>query len=194
MCAADDATEGTARSGTVRSGTARSGTVRSDTAPGSVAEALRLAGGSVDFLNAAAVSDLDGPGCGEALVGLSLLQARLAAARVRLLRRFGAVSGHDADGHGSASAWLTARAGLTRKAAGSQVRQMRRLGERPRLEAALAGAVLTESQADEVAEWTRKLPGEMRAATDEIIVAAAAAGAPLEDLAVIAAAAIERHR
>src|ERR1700722_2300954 len=171
MCAADDATEGTARSGTVRSGTVRSGTVRSgtvrpDPAPGSVAEALRLAGASVDFLNAAAVSDLDGPGCGEALVGLSLLQARLAAARVRLLRRFGAGNGHDADGHGSASAWLTARAGLTRKAARSQVRQMRRLGERPHLEAAMAGAVLTESQQDEAGGFILTSPRELRAAPD----------------------------
>src|SRR3984957_314573 len=195
MCAVDDAPGGGAgQTSTGQSGTVPANTVPANTVPASVAEALRLADASLDFLNTAAVSDLDGPGCGEALVGLSLLQGRLAAARVLLLRRFGAVNGHDADGHGSASAWLTARAGLTRKAARSQVRQMRRLGERPRLEAALAGAVLTESQADEVAEWTRKLPGEMRAATDEIIVAAAAAGAPLEDLAVIAAAAIERHR
>jgi hypothetical protein len=87
-----------------------------------------------------------------------------------------------------------AKAGLTRKAARSQVRQARRLGERPDLEAALAGAVLTESQADEIADWTLKLPGEMRTATDKIIVQAAEAGAPLEDLAVIAAAAIEQHR
>src|SRR3984957_2331667 len=164
MCAVDDEPAGPA--GTVRSGTVRSGTVRSDPAPGSVAEALRLAGASLDFLSSAAVSDLDGPGCGEALVGLSLLQARLAAARVRLLRRFGAGNGHDADGHGSASAWLTARAGLTRKAARSQVRQMRRLGERPHLEAAMAGAVLTESQQDEAGGFILTSPRELRAAPD----------------------------
>jgi hypothetical protein len=169
-------------------------TAPANTAPASLAEALRLLHASLDFLNSAATSDLDGPGCGEALIALSELQARLAGARVRLLRRFDALSGHDADGYGTATPWLMAKAGLTRKAARSQVRQMRRLGERPALEAAMAGAVLTESQADEVAEWTRKLPAGMRAATDEIIVRAAGAGAPLEDLAVIAAAAIERHR
>src|SRR3984957_14602727 len=174
--------------------TVQYGTVQSDPALGSVAEALRLADASLDYLNSASAEGLDGPGCGAALVALSQLQAKLAGARVRLLRRFDAVSGHDADGYATATPWLMAKAGLTRKAARAQVRQMRRLGERPRLEAALAGAVLTESQGDEVAEWTRKLPGEMRAATDEIIVAAAAAGAPLEDLAVIAAVAIERHR
>jgi hypothetical protein len=40
---------------------------------------------------------------------------------------------------------------------------MRRLGERPDLEAALARAVLTESQAGDIADWTRDLPEEMRA-------------------------------
>jgi hypothetical protein len=163
-------------------------------APGSVAEALRLAGASLDYLSSAAASDLDGPGCGEALSALSQVQAKLAGARVRVLRRFDALDGHDGDGYGSSTPWLMARAGLTRKAARSQVRQMRRLGERPALEAAMAAAVLTESQADEIAEWTRGLPDEMRAATDKIIVQAAGAGAPLEDLAVIAAAAIEQHR
>jgi hypothetical protein len=163
-------------------------------APESVAEALRLIGASLDYLNSAAAEDLDGPGCGAALVALSGVQAKLAGARVRLLRRFGAVKGHEADGYGSVSPWLMAKAGLTRKAARTQVRQARRLGERPDLEAAMARAVLSESQAGDVAEWTRHLPAEMRAATDKIIVQAAEAGAPLEDLAVIAAAAIERHR
>jgi hypothetical protein len=162
--------------------------------PASASEALRVAAASLDYLSSLAAEDLDGPGCGAALVALSQIQAKLAGARVRLLRRFDAVNGHDADGYGSATPWLMAKAGLTRKAARSQVRQMRRLGERPALEAAMADAVLTESQADEIAEWTRKLPGEIRDAVDEIIVQAAAAGAPVEDLRLIAAAAIERHR
>jgi Domain of unknown function (DUF222) len=204
MCAVDDAPDDSVRSDPDQSGPiescpavsdrVRSGPVQSNPALGSVAEALRLAGASLDFLNSASAEGLDGPGCGEALVALSDLQAKLAGARVRLLRRFDAAGGHDADGYGTVTPWLMARAGLTRKAARSQVRQMRRLGERPALEAAMAGAVLTESQADEVAEWTRKLPADLRAVTDEIIVRAAGAGAPLEDLAVIAAAAIERHR
>jgi hypothetical protein len=46
-----------------------------------------------------------------ALVALAQLQANLAGARVRLLRWFAAVKGHDADGYGSATPWLMARAG-----------------------------------------------------------------------------------
>ncbi len=163
-------------------------------APSSIAEALRLIDASLDYLNSAEAGDVDGPGCGSALVALSQLEAKLAGARVRLLRRFDAAGGHDCDGYGSATPWLMAKAGLTGKAARSQVRQMRRLSGRPDLETAMAGAVLTESQAEEIAGWTRKLPAEMRAATDKIIVRAAEAGAQLEDLAVIAAAAIEQHR
>ena len=163
-------------------------------APASAAEALRLAASSLDYLASLDTGDLDGAGCGAALAELSRLQAKLAGTRVRFLRRFDAVNGHDADGFASPTPWLMAKAGLTRKAARSQVGQMRRLGHRPDLEAAMAAAVLTESQADEIAEWTRTLPEQVRTATDKIIVAAAAAGAPLDDLAVIAAAAIEQYR
>jgi hypothetical protein len=65
----------------------------------------------LDYLNSAAALDLDGPGCGEALIALSDIQAKLAGARVRLLRRFDALDGHDADGYGSSTPWLMAKAG-----------------------------------------------------------------------------------
>src|SRR6202012_887816 len=45
-----------------------------------------------------------------------------------------------------------------------------------------------------IARWTAKLPAEMRDEADKILLQAAAAGATLEDLATIAAAAIERWR
>ncbi|MGH3282021.1 MAG: DUF222 domain-containing protein, partial [Trebonia sp.] len=164
------------------------------TVPGSVAEALRLASASMDYLLSPGAGDLDGAGCGEALAALSRVQAKLAAARVGLLRRFDAADGHDGDGYGSCTAWLAAMTGETRGAAKAQVRQMRRLGQRPDLEEAMGRAVLTESQAGDIAEWTRQLPAEMRAAADKVIVVAAEAGVATEDLAIIAAAAIEQWR
>jgi hypothetical protein len=193
MCAVDDEPGAGFSAHPVSADHAPVSGVPAGPAPASVAEALRLIDVSLDYLNSAA-GDLDGPGCGAALVAVSQVQAKLAGARVRLLRRFGAVKGYEADGYGSVSPWLAARAGLTRQAARAQVRQARCLGERPDLEAAMAAAVLTESQAGEIAGWTRQLPAGMRAATDKIIAAAAGAGASLEDLAVIAAAAIEQHR
>jgi hypothetical protein len=71
---------------------------------------------------------------------------------------------------------------------------MRQLGDRPLLGTALAGGDITESLAFTIADWTRRLPAEMRTETDRILLAAAAAGASLDDLATIAACAIEQWR
>jgi hypothetical protein len=160
-----------------------------DSAP----EALRVAGAALDYLNAAA-ADLDGAACGELLIGLGEIQAKLTAAHAGLLRRFDAADAHDADGYGSSSAWLAARAGMSKKAAKAAVRQMRQLGDRPLLGTALAAGNITDSLAFTIADWTRKLPEEMRTETDRILLQAEAAGASLDDLATIAACAIEQWR
>jgi hypothetical protein len=159
-----------------------------------VAEALRAGGEFADFLNSPAVAGLSGPACGEALTALGEIQDKLAAAYAALLRRFDAVDAHNADGYGSTSAWLAAKAQLTRKDARTAVREMRRLGERPRLEAAVAAGRITRSWALAVADWTRKLPAPMRDETDRILLEAASSGASLDDLATIAACAIESWR
>jgi hypothetical protein len=161
---------------------------------GSVAEALRLGDALADFLNSPAAAGLDGTACGEALRALGEIQGKLAAAYAALLRRFDAAGGHAADGYGSASAWLAAKGQLTKKDARAAVREMRRLGERPMLGAALTGGAITRSWALAIADWTRKLPAEMRDETDRILLGAAASGASLDDLATIAACAIERWR
>jgi hypothetical protein len=158
---------------------------------GSPAEAVVAADDALDYLAAA---ELEGPACGELLVALGQLQAKLTAAHARALRCFDAADAHDADGYGSSSAWLAAKAGMTKKAARNAVKEMRRLGERPLIDAALSAGDITESLAFTVADWTRKLPPEMRAETDRIILEAAAAGASVEDLAVIAGLAIEKWR
>ena len=160
----------------------------------SPAAALRAASAALDFVNTAGRAALDVQACGEALIVLGGIQAKLTAAHAAVLRRFDAADAHDADGYGSSSAWLSARAGMSRKAARSAVRQMRQLGERPLLGEALAGGDITDSLAFTIADWTRKLPVQMRAETDRILLDAAAAGASLDDLATIAACAIERWR
>jgi hypothetical protein len=165
-----------------------------DAAFGSVAEALRAGGAFADYLNSPAAAGIDGPRCGEALVALGEIQGKLAAAHAAFLRRFEAAGAHAGDGYGSASAWLAARGQLTRQDARAAVREMRRLGERPRLSAALAAGEITRSWALAIAGWTRKLPAEMRTETDRILLEAAAAGASLDDLATIAACAIEKWR
>jgi hypothetical protein len=157
------------------------------------ADALRLAGVAMDYLNSA-VAGLDGGACGELLIGLGEIQAKLTAAHAGLLRRFDATDAHDADGYGSSSSWLAAKAGMSKKAAKTAVRHMRQLGDRPLLDTALAAGEITDSLAFTIAGWTRRLPPQMRTETDRILLEAAASGASLEDLATIAACAIEQWR
>src|ERR1700744_64284 len=161
---------------------------------GSVADARRAGGAVPHCLTSPAAAGLDGSGCGEVLTALGEIQGKLSAAYAAFLRRFDAAGAHDADGYGSTSAWLAAKGQLTRKDARAAVREMRRLGQRPRLGAAVSAGQITRSWALAVADWTRKLPGEMREETDRILLEAAAAGASLDDLATLAACAIESWR
>src|SRR5579863_6980484 len=160
---------------------------------GSASQAVATLGAALDYLNSA-VAELDGPACGELLIALGEVQAKLTAAHAAVLRRFDAADAHDGDGYGSSSAWLAAKAQLTRKDARAAVREMRRLGERPRLDAALASGEITRSWALAIEDWTRKLPVQVRDETDGILLQAASAGASLDDLATIAACAIEAWR
>lgn len=155
--------------------------------------ALQTASVALDYLNSACVT-LEGAACGDLLIMLGEVQAKLTAAHAGLLRRFDAANAHDADGYGSSSAWLAAKAGMSKKGARSAVREMRQLGERPLLGEALAAGDITGSLAFTIADWTRKLPAGMRTETDRILLQAATSGASLDDLAVIAACAIETWR
>ena len=65
---------------------------------GSAADAVRVAGAAVDYLNSGPVAGLSGPACGELLVALGEVQGKLSAAYAGVLRRFDAANGHDADG------------------------------------------------------------------------------------------------
>ena len=161
---------------------------------GSVADALRMGDAFADYLNSPAAAALDGAACGEVLIALGGIRAKLEAAYAGFLRRFDAADAHNADGYGSSSAWLAAKAQVTRKDARAAVRRMHQFGERKHLAEALAGGDITDSWAAAIAEWTRKLPADMRDETDRILVEAAVSGACLDDLATIAACAIEQWR
>jgi hypothetical protein len=160
---------------------------------GNASQALAMAGAAMDYLNAT-IAGLDGAACGELLIALGGVRAKLTAAHAGLLRRFDAADAHDSDGYSSSSSWLAAKAGMPRQAARAAVRQMRQLGGRPLLGAALAAGDVTDSLAFTIADWTRKLPAQMRDQTDRILLEAAAAGASTDDLATIAACAIEAWR
>ena len=163
-----------------------------------------MMGAALDFLNGDFLagpggSGLDSAGLeaadlGGVLESLGGLSAKLAAARSAVLSRFDAARGHDGDGYGSSAAWLAAKGRTTRRAANAEVRRMRQFRAHPHIAAAVASGGISDSWAAELADWTQKLPAGWRQDVDKLLVDTAAAGANLEDLAVVAAAAYAKWR
>jgi len=113
--------------------------------------------------------------------------AVLAAALASMLAAYDVKDGHLADGQRSLGAWLVHMARVTRGQA-AEFRAMRALPrDHEPLLAGLRTKALTKSQALQLAKWTREIPAEFRAQAEEILVAAARAGADLRALAQICA-------
>jgi hypothetical protein len=162
------------------------------------AEALRHINTGLDHLTALAPDELEPAAVGEVLTALSNAQGRLAAVQASLLHRFDAADAHDADGYASASAWLAGRGGMTGRAAKAAVMRMRQFTGRPLLHAAVAAGPaaggISESWAQDIITWTRRLPPDLQTETDKILLDAVAVGADADDLRTIVAAAIESWR
>ena len=159
-----------------------------------VADALRMMNAGLDYLNGPGAGELDAASCGSVLRSLGEIEAKFTAAHASVLARFDAADAHDSDGYGTSAAWLMAMTDMTRADAKAKVRRMRLLRGHPAMAGALADADISKSQALAIAEWTRKLPAELRAETIRILVQAARAGASLDDLRMIAGVALERWR
>jgi hypothetical protein len=161
----------------------------------SVADALRVGHAVAGYLNSPAAADLESAARGEALEALGAITSLLGAAQNAILRRFDAGYDHDADGYASSAAWLAARNHLGRKDAIAAVRRMRLLARHPLLDAATTTGGLTISWAREIAGWTGRIDHEeLQAEADRILLDAAAAGAGLDDLKLLAQAAYEAWR
>jgi len=162
-------------------------------APASVAEALRMANASMDYLNSRAADDLDPAGTGPVLMSLGEIQAKFTAAHATVLSRFDAGYAHDADGYGTSARWLEAMARMAPRDARAAVGQMRSLGRHQYLAEALAAGGISASWAAQILKWIKKLPVQLRhddeavAGIVEILVRAAASGASLEDLEALLA-------
>src|SRR5580704_700028 len=161
---------------------------------GSVAEALRVANATMDYLNGPGAADLDPAACGAVLRSLAAVQAKFTAAHAAVLARLDAAGAHDSDGYGTSAAWLMAMTDMTRPDARAEVRRMRLLRGHAALTGALAAGDISKSWALAIADWTKKLPAELRAETVKILVQAAEAGASLDDLRMIAGVALEKWR
>jgi Domain of unknown function (DUF222) len=117
---------------------------------------------------------------------LQRAQSKLTAINASVLAAFAAQSGYEPDAHRSAMAWLTNRTRISRGAAAGAVGWQRRLARHGVIAAAMAGGHISESWAKDIATWTDPLPPSDRDAADQILLEAAAAGVPLEDLKALA--------
>ena len=119
---------------------------------------------------------------------LEQVDAMGAAARGRLLEVFDAQDGSVADGQRTTRTWLVHCTRVTRgQAAEHRAVQAVARQHQVLLDALAEGHVLTKSEALQLAKWTRPIPDEYRAQAEEILVAAARAGADLRSLAAICA-------
>ncbi len=170
-----------------------------DTAPtppafASVGEAMGMAHAALSYLAAADAARLGDEAQAECLRGLERAGAIVTAARAWFLAAFTAGKGYSADADYSARAWLMHRTGITRGAAAAHTAWANRAATHPRVLAALAADDLSESYGRAICTWTGTLPQKFRDESDELLIAAAAAGLGLRDLAALFAEMYERAR
>src|SRR5260370_11733318 len=96
------------------------------------------------------------------------------AARVSVLRAFGATGGYEDDGQGWAKTWLRWQTQITGGAAAAAMAWMRRLSAHPAVRDALAAAAISAPFARQICDWSDLLPEAVRGDADAILLAAAA--------------------
>jgi len=158
------------------------------TGPGSAGEALGIVESLLRFLAGEDAAELPPAVLAEVLRAMERVDAVNAAVRGRYLEAFDAKDGAVADGQRTARAWLVHVTGITRgQAAEHKAVQALARSHQPLLAALAEGYVITKSVALQLAKWTRAIPAEFRDKAEEILVAAARAGADLRALATICA-------
>jgi len=154
----------------------------------SATEAAKTARAALGFLAAADPTRLVTDEQAQCLQILEQVTSMTTAARALVLGAFTGSRGYCEDGDYSPRSWLIHRTRVTKGAAAAHTAWARRADAHPQIAAALAaGEVVSESYARTICEWSDKLPGDCRPAADAILIAAARAGAALEDLAGLAA-------
>jgi hypothetical protein len=130
----------------------------------------------------------------ECLRGLEQANSAATGARTSVLGAFGAGQGYTDDGAFSPRAWLVHQTAITVGAATGHTGWVKRARAHPRVQAALVAKEVSEPWARTICEWTGKLPEGSRDAADGILLAAAASGLGLPDLAGLAGEMFERSR
>jgi hypothetical protein len=156
--------------------------------PATSTEARAMLFAALSFLNAADATAMVTEEQAQWLQALEQANSMTIAGRASILAAFIAGQGYSADADYSPRSWLIHRTRITKGAATAHTAWARRAMAHPQVNAALAsGYVVSESYARTICEWSDKLPEDCRPAADAILIAAAKAGAELEDLAQLAA-------
>jgi len=164
------------------------------TAPASARDALDMVRAGLAYLAAADATQLPAETQAQVLRELEQDDAVLTAARAWSLAAFTAGQGYCADADYSPRAWLMHQTGITRGAAAGHTAWARRAQQHRLVMAALAAGQISESYGRTICQWTDRLPEDSREAADEILLAAAAAGMGLRDMAGLAAEMYQRSR
>jgi hypothetical protein len=162
------------------------GAPRSAAEPQSVTEAAAMALAGLRFLADADMADLPTAVQAGVLRDLERVLSVHTAARAAALAAFTAQEGYADDGQGSARTWLTWQTRISRGAASAAIASMRRLQAHRPVAAALGAGDLSASWGRQICDWTDLLPERTRDDADTILLAAAANGADLRDLAALA--------
>ena len=151
--------------------------------PASAGEALEMLQSAIRYLAAADPTAMTAEEQARCLRVLEQANSAGTAARTSVLGAFASAQGPGADAEYSPRAWLIHKTGVTKGAAMAYTAWVRRAEDHPRVFAALAVEELSESVARIICQWTNRLPEDCRDLADEKLVAAAAAGMSLPDLA-----------
>src|ERR1700683_486498 len=160
--------------------------VSSSGVPLSSGEALGMVLAGLKWFSGADLGSAPAVVLADRLRELEDAESLLTAARAGVLSAFDRQRGFENDGHGGARSWLRWQTKVSNGAASGSVGWMRRLRSHCLVTEALASAGISASWPGQVCEWTDLFPAEARDAADAILLQAAADGADLKDLAVIA--------
>ena len=156
-------------------------------APATMGDALDMLESAMGFIADANKAQMSAGAVADCLQRLERVDAVEAAARGGLLVAFDAKDGPLGDGQRTSRAWLVHATRVTRgQASEYQALQAVARNHQP-LQAGLRAKAVTKSLALQLAKWTKPIPAEYRERAEEILIAAARAGAGQRELAAICA-------
>ena len=163
-------------------------------APANASEAMDMVHAGLAFLATADAAAMGSAVQATMLRGLEEANSVAVAARISVLGAFAAGQGYTDDGAYSPRTWLMHQTAITYGAATGHTGWVRRARAHPRVHAALAAKAVSEPWAKTICKWSAKLPVGSQDAADGILLAAAASGLGLADLAALAGEMYERSR